>query len=348
MKFYHQLQLNQAGSKKLIGETPSKKVKLQRIMIYVFKVLLTVTFCFLFVTGFSILFGSDNSIVGVVTLLCILVMRQADLGIDSKHSVFILISIFGIFAAGPHLSNLLPSYGAFAVNLISIFSIVLFTCHDMRMSNQSTFVLGYLLLQGYDVSGHAFDMRLWGLLLGALITAAVFYKNHRKRSFDCNMSNIFTDFDLSSKRSQWQIRFTLILCTLMFILDAMGMQRVMWAGIAAMSVITPETDAMNARMKWRAPGNVIGCILFIILAILLPENIFVYIGIIGGICIGFSASYGWQTIFNTFGALYIASGLFGVPTAIFLRIFHNTIGSVFSMLMDKGFRLLQKSSNAAG
>ena len=34
------------------------------------------------------------------------------------------------------------------------------------------------------------------------------------------------------------------------------------------------------------------------------------IGMIGGIGVGYSAGYAWQTVFNTFGALSIASGLF--------------------------------------
>ena len=47
------------------------------------------------------------------------------------------------------------------------------------MFNQSTLVLGYLLLYGYDVSGHAYQMRLFGLAAGALLVCAVFYGNHR-------------------------------------------------------------------------------------------------------------------------------------------------------------------------
>lgn len=51
-----------------------------------------------------------------------------------------------------------------------------FGCHNVIMHNHSTFVLGYLLLYGYDVSGRAFEMRVIGLTAGMLVCMAVFYK----------------------------------------------------------------------------------------------------------------------------------------------------------------------------
>ena len=50
---------------------------------------------------------------------------------------------------------------------------------------------------------------------------------------------------------------------------------------------------------------------------------------IGGIGVGYSAGYAWQTAFNTFGALSIASGLFGMPYAVALRIGANVFGAAY-------------------
>ena len=58
---------------------------------------------------------------------------------------------------------------------------------------------------------------------------------------------------------------------------------------------------------------------------------------IGGIGVGYSAGYSWQTVFNTFGALSIASGLFGMRTAVLLRIALNVFGSVYTIICDKLF-----------
>ena len=45
----------------------------------------------------------------------------------------------------------------------------------------------------------------------------------------------------------------------------------------------------------------------------------------------------WQTVFNTFGALSIASGLFGMPYAVALRIGANLFGSIYTVLCNKLF-----------
>ena len=60
-----------------------------------------------------------------------------------------------------------------------------------------------------------------------------------------------------------------------------------------------------------------------------------YIGMIGGIGVGYSAGYAWQTVFNTFGALSIAAGLFGMPAAVALRIGANVFGSVYTVICNK-------------
>ena len=80
MTVYQELQLSSAGSKNLIRRTENKEEKRRHILIYNVKVYLVVAFCFAVVTAFSMLFGSANSIVGVVVLLALLVLRQADLG----------------------------------------------------------------------------------------------------------------------------------------------------------------------------------------------------------------------------------------------------------------------------
>ena len=73
MTFYQELQLNQAGSKNLLKKSETTKEKMYHILVYLIKIAVTMVFCFLFVTVFSILFGNENSIVGVVVLLCLMV-----------------------------------------------------------------------------------------------------------------------------------------------------------------------------------------------------------------------------------------------------------------------------------
>ena len=58
---------------------------------------------------------------------------------------------------------------------------------------------------------------------------------------------------------------------------------------------------------------------------------------IGGIGVGYSAGYSWQTVYNTFGALYIASGIFGVKTAVLLRIGANIFATLYTVMFNHVF-----------
>ena len=89
MTFYQELQLNQAGSKNLLKKSETLKEKLYHMWVYLVKIAVTMAFCFFFVSIFSILFGNENSIVGVVVLLCLMVFRNADLGIHTGQSTML-------------------------------------------------------------------------------------------------------------------------------------------------------------------------------------------------------------------------------------------------------------------
>ena len=58
-------------------------------------------FCFAVVTLYSMIFGSDNSVAGVVFLLALLVLRQADFGIRTHHGLLCILGIFTILIVGP-------------------------------------------------------------------------------------------------------------------------------------------------------------------------------------------------------------------------------------------------------
>ena len=311
MTVYQELQLSSAGSKNLIRRSENKEEKKRHIFIYNAKVYLVVAFCFAVVTAFSLLFGSANSIAGVVVLLALLVLRQADFGIRTSHGLICIGLIFGVLI------------------------LMVLGCHNVIMSNHSTFVLSYLLLQGYDVSGADYEKRIVGLLLGMVICMAVFYKNQRLRPYRRSFLDLFREFHFRSARNWWYIRMTLTVSTALLIMNLLGISRAMWAGIACMSVCLPFSGDMQPRAKIRGLYNVLGCAVFAVLYFLLPQSLHPYLGILGGIGVGYSAGYAWQTVFNTFGALYIASGAFGLVGAIVLRIGTNVGAAAYTMLLDQ-------------
>ncbi|MGN0613229.1 MAG: FUSC family protein [Porcipelethomonas sp.] len=337
MKFYQELQLNQAGSKSYIASFDSKKDKLKHIVIYLFKIALVVSFCLAFVTLFSAVFGQENSIAGVVVLLCILTFRFSDLGFKNSQSVFGIYLIYGILAVGPKLANLAPTGWSFCINLLCIVFLALLGCHNIILFNHSTFILSYLLLSGYDVSGKAYQMRLIGLLAGAVLTSSVLYFKHRNVQYKRGFKDLFKEFRLSSSRTRWQICLAAGISSAMLIASLLGVRRVYWTGIAAMSVLIPFRRDITYRTGYRCIGNLLGGGLFVIACLVLPESAHSILGIIGGIGTGFSASYVWQTAFNAFSAITVAVPLFGLADAVILRIISNISGAVYMWLFSKVF-----------
>ena len=112
-------------------------------------------------------------------------------------------------------------------------------CHNVIMYHHSTLVLAYLLLSGYDVSVEGYKRRLAGLLVGALLTALVYYHNHRKKTYKRTFKSLFQEFHLSSARSRWQLRLTFTISSAMLIASLLNIPKPMWIGIAAMSVCVP-------------------------------------------------------------------------------------------------------------
>ena len=145
-----------------------------------------------------------------------------------------------------------------------------------------------------------------------------------------------------SARNRWYIKLTFIVSSAMFVMNLLNIPRAMWIGIACMSVCLPFSKDIEGRAGKRGAFNVIGCLIFSILYTVLPQSMYPYIGMIGGIGVGYSAGYSWQTVFNTFGALSIAAELFGLKYAVLLRIGVNVVGAAYTLLCD---RLIDKIYN---
>ena len=160
MTFYQEVQLCSVGAMQLIKNTTDPKETRRHILIYNFKVYLVMAFCVAVVSLYSKLTGSNNSVVGVTVLLAVLVLRQADFGIRTTHGLFCIAGIYGILMAGPRIANSVSAVPAFAVNTICIMLLMILGCHNVIMYNHSTFVLGYLLLLGYDVTGEEYKKRV--------------------------------------------------------------------------------------------------------------------------------------------------------------------------------------------
>ena len=90
------------------------------------------------------------------------------------------------------------------LNIAALAVLILFGCHNPFMFNQSTLVLGYLLLYGYDVTGKSYQMRLAGngsrscAYLSGILSEIIKTETYKRK-----MKDIVTEeFDLSSSQDK--------------------------------------------------------------------------------------------------------------------------------------------------
>lgn len=117
------------------------------------------------------------------------------------------------------------------------------------------------------------------------------------------------------------------------IVAGFGLSFLRWDGIGPMHFngVTNYINLFKDPLFWKALSNTLLIGIIAHIPILLPSSIYAYIGILGGIGVGFSAQYGWQAVFNTFGALAIAAESYGLKGAVSLRVIQNVFGVVFAL-----------------
>lgn len=173
-----------------------------------------------------------------------------------------------------------------------------------------------------------------GLAAGMILCMIIFYKNQKNRPYRRTFLDLFREFDLHSARGRWYLKLTFIVSSAMLFMNLLGLPRAMWAGIACMSVCLPFTEDCVARSGSRWQFNIVGCAIFIVLYLVLPESMYPYIGMIGGIGVGYSQDMHGDSI-QYFWRIVHRSRLFGMPAAVALRIGANVFGSVYTVICNK-------------
>lgn len=340
MKFYDQLQLSAADSKKLIKSAEIKKQKRKYILNFIFKDLITIIFCVLFVLLFTKIFGSENSIVGVSVLLFLLTFRQIHLGYKLRDSVISMMLIFIILAVSPYLASNSSAFMSLCINIISIFIIVFLSTYRVEFYNHAIIVLSYLLIYG-NSNNIDYKNRFIAIICGGILISLCLFRNHRKIEFDKNYKDLFIEFSKIDSKSLWKIKLSLGVSGAVFLGELLGLEKSMWIGIATMSVLTPFPHMRKEKLINRVLGTILGSILFMILIYIFPESIYSYMGLIGGMIVGFCATYKYQTMFNALGALSMAMLIYGSNSAAIIRVVDNLFAVVFviifSFLFDKIF-----------
>jgi len=298
----------------------------------VLKALVTLLFCAAFVVGFVLLLGQENAIVGVVVLLSVLTFQKVHFGYQQSHAALSMLVIYLVYAFVPPLvAQADPVVGA-VLTAASLAVILLLGCDQVAFQNHIVLVLSFLLLYGYPVSPEGYWQRVAGLLLGGAWAASILYRRNRHHHLERRLRDVLREAVHWSPANEWRLKLSLTVPLAMLCGQLLGLDRPMWIGIAAMSVLSPQAGLRPRKMVERFLGTVLGTALFFAVVTLLPVPAPV-IGMAGGFLVGLTTSYRYQTVFNSLGALSIALALYGPVGSATARILDNAFGIVVTLVL---------------
>lgn len=182
-------------------------------------------FCVAFVTLYGWVFGAENNIVGVVVLLCLMVFRQADLGMRRGQSLLALGLVFLVLAFGPRLANLAELGGELAVHGLSLLVILVLGCHNVGMGNHLTLCWGICCCMAMTWRRRPFPSRLAALAVGCGLTLLVYARNHRADPYWEGIPPCSAPGAWGRRCSRWQLKAAFGVATALVLAHGLGFPR---------------------------------------------------------------------------------------------------------------------------
>lgn len=294
-------------------------------------------FCVLFISGYNVLFGSENSTIGVAVLTTLFIFLKNDFGYDGKQASLSLMGLLAVMVIAPKLSLMNPFVGI-AVNFSAIMMILVLSSYDVEQDNHVPFLLGYIFSQGYDVTGPLFTKRVISILVGAVLIGGIYFLRTRKKTYELNVKDVIKSLDIHKENTQWYLKLAITLTFVMFLGDVFNYPRTIWINFAVLSLTYHQHEESARRMKYRLPATIIGSIVFfIVFEYLVPQSMHSTIVFLTGFLMMFINSYFRKTIANSFNALSSAMLIYSSGGAVVFRILSNAIGVGVVMVSHRIF-----------
>ncbi len=335
MRFYDLLQLDPAVVKQKLRAAQTTKERARLWLAMGLRSALIVLFAILCIAPVGKYFGPQNSPMGVALFCLMLGFRFVDFGYCIKDSLLNLGITFFLLLVSPVAASLVNPVFAVCIHALSFFIILLMASDNPIMGNGGMYGFAYVFLSGNPVTGELFYKRAAVALIGYVICAAIFYAKHRKKHQNIRFREVAARFDLTNEKSRWQLRMALGVGLVLTLGYFSGIKHFMWMGFscAAMLSTYPYSVNIKSRCIHRMIGVVCGSLAFFAIYLITPPSLTSLLGPLGGFFLGFCTDYRFKSGINCFGALMMAAGIYGIHSAVLLRVVNN----LFGVLLALGF-----------
>ncbi len=335
MRFYDALQLDPSILKQKIraSELPRERRKLMAAIPV--RSILTVLFAIIMIAPAAPVFGPENSAMAVALFCILLGIRFVDFGYCITDSLINLAVVFSLLLIAPSAAAQVNPLLAAVIHICAFFVILFMTSDRPEMGNAGIYTFAYIYLSGNPVAGDLLWKRALLTLVGYVLCGTILFAKHRKKNQTVRFWNLVTQFRLSNKKTQWQIQLALGVGLILTLGSAFDLPRMMWAALACGSILgcyCASADQVKERSVQRLIGIAAGSLIFFLIYQIIPESLRPILGPLGGVCMGFCTDYRFKTACNCIGALFMATGVYGLNHSVFLRVIHNVWGVVFGVV----------------
>ena len=344
---YQLLQLSPQALKKEIKAAKQFQEKKKFIFAMVLRSILLILFAIAYIVLFSKIFGSENNSIAVGSFCMFLGIRFVSYGYEIKESLFSLGTVLSLMFLGGIVTSIRNSFLVFLLHFLFVWIILLLIANEPIMGNAGIYVFSYLFIVENPVKNELLLTRFLSLICVFIICGTILFLKHHTKNKDDHLIHIFRSFNLNNEKNIWQLRLALGISSALFIGHLLDSPRIVWIGYACMSVLLPfghYGKQLSTRAFSRISAVIIGSILFGVIISYLPEKYLFIVGPIAGLCIGFSDTNFWNNVLNCFGALLLASELFGLSPSIQFRIQNNIIGAILALVFVFIFEIQRKST----
>ncbi len=340
-QFYQDLQYAPIQLFAKIKETNQLSLKSYYRFVLVIRSILLVGFSIIFISLFEMLFSNDNASLSVLIFCLIMTLQVIGFNYNIKASQFSLFAYFACLLLGDiFVSHNTNPFGAFIVNAILITVIMVLLCNEPSLGTAGLFIFGYLFVVYFPASSmHTFKLRVIEMIVDYIICDIVLYRHHRDQFTEIKLRDIIKHFSLTDSKCLWQLVLGIGVSLALLCGQLLKLPRFFWLGTAALSILSiyiPDLEkyhvSLKKRVEQRAFGIITGCLSFGLLASILPSSIETLLSPLAGLLLGFTTSYHWNTFLNCFGALMLASTIYGIHTSVIFRIFNNFLGVTLAIL----------------
>ncbi|AIY84031.1 hypothetical protein U729_669 [Clostridium baratii str. Sullivan] len=289
-----------------------------------------------FISIFSSIFGSDNTLIGVVIITAILMFSSMNLSLEFKDAILGIIVFFSAMGITSYFVKYHPYIGI-VVDFILVFLMTYIFSIDTKKKLYLLFILCYVFLQGSPSTDSELPTRVISLFIGGALVAIIYYLTHRKAEEEDRrtIKDMLSNIDIHSLQTNFSLRMAIGITIAIFIGTIFDFTKGMWITSTVLSLTQPYYNDIKEKIGQRLVGTIIGAIIFIILFnFLIPKSLDSIVLLVIGYIYSFIKPYKIQMIFVTLNSLAAAMILFDASISVPMRIFFVIIGIVIAVLVN--------------